>query len=172
MSDRFSASIRRYHQQVMSNVMGRIQNGQVFALTPQEYTAMSDLAGALNYWAAQAPDDVQIQAEIPAGDFARRLYTPGLAIFAWPFRAPASGLLYGSASEYAGDPWLRILTISRTAGDVSTGALVYDRGKQATCYLQEGVAVPGELLYFNSLIDEAAPTEKTGSGFSIVWPAP
>ena len=46
MSDRFAASIRRYHQQVMSNVMGQLQAGSVFALTPQEYTALSDLAGA------------------------------------------------------------------------------------------------------------------------------
>lgn len=172
MSDRFAASIRRYHQQVMSNVMGRVQQGQVFALTPQEYTALSDLAGALNYWAAQVPDDVQVQAEIPAGDFARRLYSPGRSIIAWPFRAPAAGLLYGSASEYRGDPWLRILTISRTAGDVSTSALRYDRGKQPTCYLQADDVQSGELLYFNSVIDEDSPAGTTGSGFSIVWPAP
>lgn len=175
MSDRFAASIRRHHQAVMSNVMGRLQQGQVFALTPQEFVALSDLSGALNYWAAQTPEyPVDIQPEIAFGDFSRKTFTASREVVtAFPFRVPAHGLLYGSTAEFGGDPWLRILTIARVAGDVSPSALVYSRGKQATCYLTAGVeAQPGELLYFNTVIDEDAALGTTGSGFSIVWPAP
>lgn len=173
MSDRFPASIRRHHQVVMSNVMGRLQAGSVFALTPQEFVALSDLSGALNYFAAQSPEyPVDTQPEIAAGDFARKTFAGSReTVTAFPFRVPANGLLYGSVSEFGGSPWLRTLTIARTAGDVSASAILYSRGKQATCYLTTGVeAQPGELLYFNTIIEEDAPPGTTGSGFSIVWP--
>lgn len=175
MSERFNASVKRGHQTTLSNVMGRLQSGSIFSLSPQEFIDLSDLAGALNYWAAQVPD-VDVQAEVMFGDFSRKLYVPGHKIIAWPFRVPAKGTLYGSAAEnpgVGGSPALRVLTIARVAGDVSTDALVWSRGKQATCYLDVGVeAQPGELLYFNSVIDEDVAPETTGSGFSIVWPAP
>lgn len=177
MSERFTASIKRGHQVTLSNVMGRLHAGSIFSLSPQEYVDLSDLAGALNFWAAQSPaQEVDVQAEIPFGDFNRRLYVPDLRVIAWPFRVPAKGTLKGSVSEnpaVGGSPWLRILTISAVPGNVSTDALVYSRGKQATCFLDVGVeAQAGELLYFNSVIDEDAPAGTTGSGFSIVWPAP
>lgn len=175
--DRYPAQVRRYHQEVMSNVMGRLQAAQPVALTPQEHVALSDLAGALNYWRRQADNaPTEFQGEIPFGDFARRYYVPERSVYAWSFVVPAHGLLYGSAAEnpsVGGDPAMRILTISRILGDVSTGALVYSRGKQATCYLTAGVeAQPGEQLYFNTVIDEDVPPGKSGSGFSIIWPAP
>lgn len=176
MSDRFPASIRRYHQEVMSSVMGRLQAGQPVVLTAQEHVALSDLAGALNYWRRQADGaEPEYQGEIPFGDFARRYYVPERKVYAWSFMVPAHGLLYGSAAEnpsVGGAPALRILTISRILGDVSTGALVYSRGKQATCYLTAGdKAQPGEQLFFNTVIDEDVSPAATGSGFSIVWPA-
>lgn len=175
MSDRFEASIRRHHQEVLSHVMGRLQAGASVVLTAQEHVALSDLSGALNYCRLQADNaPTEYQGEIPFGDYARRVYRPERSIYAWSFTVPERGLLYGSAAEnpeVGGGPALRILTISRILGDVSTGALVYSRGKQATCYLTAGVeAQPGEQLFFNSVIDEDVALAATGSGFSIVWP--
>lgn len=177
MSDRFMASVRRYNQEVLSNVMGRLQAGEAVVLTAQEHVALSNLSGGLN-WARRQADGAktQFQGDIPFGDFARRYYVPEHNVYAWSFTVPAHGVVCGSASEnpaVGGGPALRILTISRILGDVSTGALVYSRGKQATCFLTVGVeAQPGEQLYFNTVVDEDVLPTATGSGFSIVWPAP
>lgn len=171
MSDRFPASIRRHHQQVMSNVMGRIQQGQVFALTPQEYVALGDLAGALNYWAAQVPEyPVDVQAEIMGGDYSRKLFQGATdVVTAFPFRAPAAGYVYMSAAEYAGDPWLRKVSISTTAGDMDGPVTV--QGKEAMAGFTVGTEFAANTyLYANHLITEAATPGTTGSGFSIVWP--
>ena len=173
MSDRFPASIRRHHQVVMSNVMGRLQAGNVFALTPQEFTALSDLAGALNYWAAQTPEyPVDIQPEIAGGDFSRKLFSASNEIVtAFPFRAPAAGYVYMSAAEYGGQPWLRKLSISTTAGDMDGPVTV--QGKETMAGFTVDAEFPaGTLLYANCVLVDAAPPGTTGSGFSIVWPAP
>lgn len=115
--------------------------------------------------------DILMQGEIYNGDFTRRVFTPGKSIVVWPFRVPSKGLLYGSVAEYGGAPWMRVLTVSTAPGDVSSNtARLYSRGKQATCYLNVGVeATAGELLFFNTVIDEDATDSMTGSGFSIVW---
>jgi len=171
MSDRFYASIKRGHQTTMSNVMGRLQAGSVFALTPQEFTDLSDLAGALNYWAAQSVPQAQFLGHIPAGDFSRKEFAPEAGqVVAYSFRMPAAGLLYASAAEYGGSPWLRSLSISPTSGDMDSahGSV----GKQATVYLAAGDFPADTLLYANMRIEEDAPPGTTGSGFSIVWPAP
>lgn len=177
MSDRFPAHIRRYHQEVMSNVMGRLQAGATFNLTPQEYTALSDLAGALNYWAAQAVSLPKIlHDDIPAGDYGRREFAQSVGVVdVFPFRVPpppygaSGGTFYMSASEFRGDPWLRRLTVSTVAGDMDA-ALASD-SKQPTVYLQAGIDFPvGTILFANLLLLEDATPGTTGSGFSIVWP--
>ena len=178
MSDRFDASIKRGHQEVLSNVMGRLHAGSVFSLTPQEYIDLSDLAGALNYWAAQEPETpVAVHAEIPAGDFDRHTWqaAPGV-IDAFPFRVPAPPYHSASApamkvsvAELGGDPWLRLMTISTVAGDMD--ASLRSEGKQTTIYLDAGVDFPiGTLLYANVLLLENAPPGKAGSSINIVWP--
>lgn len=172
MSDRFAASIRRYHQQVMSNVMGRLQAGSVFALTPQEFTALSDLAGALNYWAAQTPEyPVDIQPEIAIGDYSRKTFAASAEIVtAFPFRVPAFGYVYMSAAEYGGQPWMRKLSISLVAGDMDGPVTV--QGKETMAGFTVGTEFPaGALLYANCVLVDPATPGTTGSGFSIVWPA-
>lgn len=177
MSDRFDASVKRGHQVTLSNVMGRLQAGSQFVLTPQEFTDLSDLAGALNYWAAQAPaDPTTMHAEIPAGDYGRREFAQAVGVVdVFPFRVPpppygaSGGVMYMSASEFRGDPWLRRLTVSTVPGDMNA-ALASD-SKQPTVYLTAGVDFPvGTLLYANLLLLEQATPGTTGSGFSIVWP--
>ena len=173
MSDRFAASIRRHHQRVMSNVMGRLQAGSVFALTPQEFTALSDLAGALNYWAAQTPEyPVDTQPEIAIGDYSRKTFAASAEIVtAFPFRAPSAGYVYMSAAEYGGQPWLRKLSISATAGDMD--GPVTAQGKETMAGFTVGVEfLAGALLYANCILIDAATPGTTGSGFSIVWPKP
>lgn len=177
MDDRFDASIKRGHQVTLSNVMGRLQAGNTFALTPQEFTDLSDLAGALNYWAAQVPETpMTMHAEIPVGDFGRRTWQASAGIVdVFPFRVPSppyangTGLFYMSAAEYQGDPWLRRMTVSPVAGDMDAG--LSSDGKQTTIHLLAGTDFPaGTLLYANLLLLEDAPTGTAGSGFSIVWP--
>jgi hypothetical protein len=176
MSDRFPASIRRHHQQVMSNVMGRLQAGATFNLTPQEYTALSDLAGALNYWAAQSPYlPTNTHSTIARGDYVRREWQASVGVVdVFPFVHPGTpfangtGTYYMSVAEYGGSPWLRRLSVSDVAGDMDSK--FSSDGKQATVYVQPGDFPVGTLLYANILLLEEAPTGAAGSGFSIVWP--
>lgn len=178
MSDRFQASIKRGHQVTLSNVMGRLQAGSIFSLTPQEYIDLSDLAGALNYWAAQAPETpVAVHAEVHAGDFGRQVFTatPGV-IDAFPFRVP--GPPYASANapefkcsvaEFGGGAFLRRMVVSTVAGDM-TGPFT-SQGKQTTIYLRAGLDFPvGTLLYANTEILETPPPGDGGSSFNVVWP--
>lgn len=172
MSDRFDASIKRGHQATLSNVMGRLQAGSVFALTPQEFTDLSDLSGALNFWAAQSPEPpAQLLGHIATDDYSRKVFAPeAYAVVAYSFTMPAAGLTYMSTAEYSGDPWLRTLSVSATLGDLNSSHASV--GKQPTVYLTAGDFPAGTLLYANMRIEEPAPPGKTGSGFSIVWPAP
>ncbi len=177
MSDRFDASIKRGHQVTLSNVMGRLQAGNVFSLTPQEFTDLSDLAGALNYWAAQVPETpLNMHGEIAVGDFVRRTWQASVGVIdVFPFRMPSppyangTGQFYMSAAEFQGDPWLRRLTVSPVAGDMDAG--LSSDGKQATLHLDARVDFSaGTLLFANLLLLEDAPPGTAGSGFSIVWP--
>lgn len=167
MTDRFDASIKRGHQETLSNVMGRLQAGQVFSLTPQEKIDLSDLAGALNYWAAQVPEQTaQLLGHIPDGDYARRTFAPAAGeIVAWSFPMPEDSC-YMSTAEFGGDPWLRTLSVSTTLGDM---AGIVSTGKQATVHIEPYTFPIGTPLYANIRIDEPAPEGTTGSGFSIVW---
>lgn len=165
---RFNASILFGHQTVLSNVMGRVQLGQVFSLTPDEYRQLSDLAGALNYWAAQAPEPAaQLLGHIPEGDYDRRTFAPEAGqVVAYSFPMPADAV-YMSAAEFGGSPWLRTLCVSDVLGDM--GTTYATTGKEAMVYLDAGAYPVGTMLYANMRIDEPAPAGTTGSGFSIVW---
>lgn len=175
MSGRFNASILFGHQTLLSNVMGRVQasGGAVLALTEAEFRGMSDLAGALNYWAAQAAPTFPVdrQPEIPYGDYSRKLYAASnSAIVVFPFTMPASGLVHLAASEFQGQPWARLLTVSMVSGDLDSP--VRSQGKVPDVYITAGVEFPpGTLLYANTILTEDPLPGSTGSGFSIVWPA-
>lgn len=176
MSDRFDASIKRGHQTTLSNVMGRLQSGSIFSLTPQEYIDLSDLAGALNYWAAQTPETpTAIHPEIVRGDFSRKTWQASADVIdVFPFVMPGppfnngTGDFYMSVAEFQGDPWLRRLCVSVIQGDMDGPHA--SQGKQATVYLQPGDFPAGTQLYANIVLTENAPAGKAGSGFSIVWP--
>lgn len=167
MSDRFSASIRRYHQQVMSNVMGRIQNGQVFALTPQEYTAMSDLAGALNYWAAQEPETpVVVTPEVMEPDKRFVFVASATHITAIPFTIPdGSGMFSGTAAEYgSGGTALARAAINREPGDMNgaTG------GGSAIEVWRDARTDGAGLWYYNIQLDPGSADRGTGFSWRVV----
>ena len=172
--DRFDASVTFAQQQTLSNVMGRLQAGSTFALTTQEFTDLSNLAGALNYWAAKAPAPaVNVHDAIPRGDFSRKTWQASTGVVdVFPFLHPGppfangTGVYYMSVAEFQGDPWLRKLCVSKTSGDANCT----NAGKQATAYVNPGDYPIGTQLYANILLLENAPPGKAGSGFSIVWP--
>lgn len=171
MSDRFDASVKRGHQVTLSNVMGRLQAGSVFTLTPQELADLSALAGALNYWAAQVPScATNLHDEIPRGDYSRKTWQASVGVVdVFPFVMPATGPTYCSAAEYDGQPWMRRLTVSTVPGDMDASHA--SDGKQATIFLDAGLDFPaGTRLYANLLLLEDAPPGTAGTGFSIVWP--
>ena len=176
MSDRFDASIKRGHQTTLSSVMGRMQAGAQVTLTPQEFTDLSDLAGALNYWAAQSPAyPYTMHDNIVRGDYSRKLFMAQDGVIdVFPFYMPGppyangTGIYYMSAAEFQGDPWMRRLSVSQTPGDMD--APNASDGKQATVYVNPGDFPAGTILYANLLLLEPAPPGTGGSGFSIVWP--
>ena len=167
MSDRFAASIRRYHQQIMSNVMGRLQAGSVFALTPQEFTALSDLAGALNYWAAQTPETpVVITPEVMQPDV-RYVFTASAGhVTAIPFTIPAgSGMFSGTAAEYvSGGTALAHAAINREAGDL-TGAT---GGGSAIEVWRDARTDGAGLWYYNIQLDFGSADRGTGFSWRVV----
>lgn len=167
MSDRFAASIRRYHQTVMSNVMGRIQNGQVFALTPQEFVAMSDLSGALNYWAAQAPETpVVITAEVPRPDERFEFTASADYITAVPFRIPeGSGVFSGTAAEYgSGGTALAKAAINREPGNMSG----WTGGGSAIEIWRDARVDGAGLWYYNLQLDPGSRDRGTGFSWKVV----
>ena len=176
MSDRFDASVKRGHQVTLSNVMGRLQAGSQVTLTPPEFTDLSDLAGALNYWAAQAPQTpLAMHDNIARGDFSRKTFQAQVGVIdVFPFVHPGApfangtGIYYLSAAEFQGDPWLRRLSVSTVAGDMDSPHA--EDAKVPTVYLQPGDFLAGTSLYANLLLLEPAPPGTAGSGFSIVWP--
>jgi hypothetical protein len=117
--------------------------------------------------------------EILRGDYGRKLFVAEHGVVdVFPFvvngppYAPRGPLIQTSVSENQGHPWLRIVAISRTPGDVTySNALAWVRGKETMATILAGVdAAVGERLYINTLIDEQGdPDLSTASGMSIVW---
>lgn len=122
---------------------------------------------------------VNMHAPIPKGDYLRRYFTAQHGVVdVFPFvvngppYAPKGPLIQTSVSENGGHPWLRIVAISRTPGDVSyVNSLAWVRGKEAMVSIVAGAdAAVGETLYINTVIDETGDPElSTASGMSIVW---
>lgn len=182
MSARFNASILFGHQTLLSNVMGRVQasGGTVLALTEAEFRGMSDLAGALNYWAAQAapapPVPPPVGAEVVVLDVVvepdkRVLFTASASyVTAIPFDVPAgpyhiTPMFSGTAAEYAwGGMAFAHAALSRTPGDL-TGA----SGGMSSIEVWRNAEVdgPGRWFYNIQLIEGS---QDRGSGFS--WRAP
>lgn len=166
VSDRFDASIKRGHQVVLSNVMGRMQAGSSVILTASEFGDLSDLAGALNHYAAQAPVPVFIQPEVPINGPRVVIDLPIDVIAAFPFRVPAGlidGNIYGSIAEYQSPPGLWQIAANRTAGDMTGSAT----GTQATAAFVVGREFQaGELVYFNVRQAPDSISTRRG-GFSV-----
>lgn len=176
---RFPASINCRHRALLTQVMAGVPvGGGAVVISPEQDSALRDLAGALNYWATQpggcdSPQyPVAIQPTIAIGDYGRKLYTGATdVVVAFPFTMPAAGLLHMAASEFSGQPWARLLTVSTIAGDLDSPHR--SAGKVPDLYLTAGVEYPaGTPLFANNILTEQ-PTvpNSSGSGFSIVWPA-
>lgn len=176
----FPARLNCKHATLLSSVVGRMQAGQPYTPTPEELVELGNLAGAINMW-ANDPNSPCIKPEmrmhdpIARGDFSRKTWQAEVGVVdVFPFVHPGppfnngSGTYYMSVAEYQGDPWLRQLTVSATAGDMN--GTNTSTGKQATVYMEPNSYPPGTQLYANILLKEDAPPGKAGSGFSIVWP--
>lgn len=167
---RFSASILFGHQVVLSNVMGRVQLGQVFSLTPDEHRQLSDLAGALNYWAAQMPiTNVVVTQEFREGD-PRFVFTCSADyVTAVPFNirpGPYTQPVFrGTGAEYqSGGTAMWKAAINRVAGDM-TGAI----GGSSVLEVARNAETDGDgLWYYNCRLDPGS--QDRGTGFSVYWP--
>ena len=162
---------RRRRRRVVGAARGRAQAGAPAVPTAQELADGGNLAGALNYWAGQAapPLPVDIQPEIAYGDYSRKVFAASKGVVtAFPFRMPAHGTTHVAAAEYAGQPWLRLMTVSMIAGDL-TGPM-RSAGKNPDIYIAQGDFPVGTLLYANNVLTDDAIPGSTGTGFSVVWP--
>ena len=111
---------------------------------------------------------VDVQPAIAAGDYSRKSYVASHdVVTAFPFLMPASGTIHLAASEFQGQPWARLLTVSTTAGDMD--APIRSAGKVPDVYLTAGDFPASTLLYANNLLTEQPIPGSSGSGFSIVW---
>lgn len=167
MSERFDASIKRGHQAVLSSVMGRMQAGSTVVLAPQEFADLSDLAGALNYYAAQPAMPVVVVPDYVDGEGRRVMTFYPDQIIAVPFVIAAGPWAnpqgYASSAEYGAPPAMRKATLSQTAGDM-TGATT---GMGVTLDFNAN-AIPGGRWYYNChVLPEYPPTQ---SGFSVAFP--
>lgn len=174
---RFKASVNCEHRETLTIIMARVPvGGGTVVITPKEDVDLRNLAGGLNEWAT-APGgcgvDVNVWAEIPYGDYARRLWAASTSVVdVFPFRVPANGLVHIAMSENGGQPWDRLLTISAVAGDLD--APIRSQGKVPDLWIGATTEWPaGTLLYANTiLMQEPTVPNSSGTGISAVWPAP
>lgn len=170
---RFTASILKGHEEVLSRVVAGVNGDGLVRVAPGDLEALQRLAGALNAAASAGAPPPPPQGGVLLGtignmDYARRVFAPEAGqVVAYAFTMPSAGC-YMSAANYAGDPWLRTVSVSETLGDME-GKVRSGPGKTATLWLDAGTFPPGTLLYANQRIDEPAPPGTTGSCFSIVW---
>lgn len=172
MSDRFNASILFGHQNVLSSFVGRLQAGVAVVPTAQELADLGNLAGALNYWAAQAKPSlpVQIAPEFVNGAPRYVFSTYSDLIVAIPFRIPATWTTptgMASAAEYQwGGTRHHYMNLSRTAGDM----VIQSSGLQVTQFFEAGKDfAAGELVYAN-IWHSAQDPAPCGAGFSVTFP--
>lgn len=179
----FPANLNCKHATLLSSVVGRMQAGQPYTPTQEELVELGNLAGAINMW-ANVPGSpcitqtLQMMPPIAIGDFSRKTFTAQNGVITvFPFtvpNGPPGGLLYASASEFQGDPYMRKMTLSLEAGDMQ--APLSSNGKQPTIYGNIAAAPnapglqPGATMYFNIETTEPIRPGYGGTGFSIVWP--
>lgn len=169
MSDRFTASIKWSHADEVSALYFRAKNGDR-TLTDADIALLGNFAGALNSARAAAGPTIDVRDPIPFGDYERRFwYARTDVITVFPFTMPATGLLHICDSENSGQPWLRLMTVSTTPGDLS--APIRSAGKVTDIYLTGGVEFPpGTPLFANTtLTEEPSIPNSSRSGISIVW---
>lgn len=175
---RFPASVNCAHRATLTQIMARVPTGGgAVTIDALEDANLRDLAGALNYWATQPGGcdspayPVDIQPEIVYGDYSRKVFAASHEVVtAFPFRMPANGTTHVATAEYAGQPWLRLMTVSTVPGDMD--APMRSAGKNPDIYIAPGDFPAGTLLYANNILTDAPIPGASGSGFSIVWPAP
>lgn len=175
---RFPASLNCAHRATLVNLMGRVPlGGGSVVIGADEDKALRDLAGAIDYYAAQpggcdSPSyPVDMKPEILQGDYSRKLWQATAdVIVVFPFKLPPTGTIHIAQSEFNGQPWARLMTISTTPGDLS--APVQSAGKTPDIYLTGGIDFPaGVLLYANTILTDVPTVPNSGgSGISIVWP--
>ncbi len=181
--DHFQAFPRRYHQQVLSNIMGRLQSGKQVILDAVEFTAMSQLSGNLNHYAAivdpPSPLPVGPQGDIPYGDYNRYLFMSSASITTFSFRVPVKpaggwpgpngALLRLSAANYQGSPHLMKTCVSLVRGKLDDVLVAV--GKETPFNIVCGVDLPeGAMAYINMIAVEEPPNGAGGSSVSIIWP--
>lgn len=169
-NDRFDCSIKRGHQTMLANVVGRMQAGQVFVPTAQELKDLGDLAGQLNKCASEVFLPTNIHPEISFGDYDRRLFAASTEVIdVFPFRIVA-GTSHIGLSEYQGQPWTRLMTVSTVPGDLYSA--IRSEGKAPDIFISGNVEFPiGTPLYINTILtQEPTVPNSSGSGISIVWP--
>lgn len=184
----FPARLNCKHASLLSSVVGRMQAGQPYVPTQEELVELGNLAGAINMWANAADSpcvayQVSVAPPISDRDFDRKTYQAANGVIrAYPFvvptNRPAGALLYASAAEYQGSPYMRKMTLSTIAGDMNVTGAFLSEGKQTTIYAKIAAAPneqdaiqPGATMYFNILTTEPIAPGSGGTGFSIVWPA-
>lgn len=176
MSDRIPVpgGVRAYHVDVLSSVMGRMQLGIVFSLTPQELTALGDLSGCLNAAKAAALDlPVDVLPEVTPMDPQVVFTAQPDRIVAIPFRittGPLGGSPdgYASSAEFQAGTALRKAALSQSPGDLT--GVVRGQGAQVTLDFSVGVGpfLPGSLWFYNCVIAEGGPP--TRSRLFIAFP--
>jgi len=159
MADRFDASIKREHQVVLSNVMGRMQGGATVVLTDGEFKDLSDLAGALNFYAGQAPSPpptyphtrLAIYEYDPSIVQVKYVGEPGLT-YAIPIRLPPFPCRYQwSQCEFQGPPAGWRAKLSLIAGDVDGAA---GNGPTPSIMIDVGSKyAPGSIVYVNTALE-------------------
>lgn len=110
---------------------------------------------------------VDMQSQIAAFDYSRKLFAASEnVITVFPF-VMTDKVIHLATSEFQGQPWARLLTVSTTAGDIT--APIRSAGKVPDVFVSPAEFPAGTMLYANNLLTEPPISGSSGSGFSIVW---
>lgn len=190
----FQAGMVAFSQQsALNQLVGRYQMGPtelaLWMQDPANFTEISSLAGALNYWAAQAPPPpIGITVFDVAWGDSTKFFTNNIVPFvcntiAVRFVAPVTsgfikpGLI--SVAENQGGPALRQLTLSPNPGDFNAFIMAQSAGVEASIYFGTSdtvLLVPGQSYYFNmrnyDVINAACSCNKPNCSavFDFKWP--
>ena len=172
MSERFQASVLRGHQTALTEFVGRLQAGVVVVPTAQELADLGNLAGALNYWAAEPVITLPVSILPEFVDGAPRFVFGCTAteISAIPFNVKpgpytATSMIVATAAEYQwGGTAFASAAINRVPGDM-TGA----QTANSSLMVVRDAATDGDgLWYYNIVL--APGSQPRGTGFSVTFP--